>query len=80
VLLLELVVPWLAPSCAAFLPLCVFLGVTLSVKALPVLACMLGLLVGMPFGRGPKGTPLALVYILASGAIFVNNPTGIANG
>ena len=40
VLLLELAVPWPAPSRAAFLPLCVFLGVALSVKALPVLACI----------------------------------------
>ena len=40
VLLLELTVPWLAPSRAAFLPLCVFLGVALTVKALPVLACI----------------------------------------
>ena len=40
VLLLELAVPRPAPSRAAFLPLCVFLGVVLSVKALPVLACI----------------------------------------
>jgi hypothetical protein len=40
VLLLELAVPWSAPSCATFLPLCVFLGVALLMKALPVLACI----------------------------------------
>jgi hypothetical protein len=40
VLLLELAVPWPAPSRAAFLPLCMFLGVALSVKALLVLACI----------------------------------------